>query len=271
MSETVDVEKLQKEVEALRNELMVSYRKIELGRLASGVIHEINTPIASIFSNLEVLQKLVDGLEKNLEGGATPKSRQLLDMMRSLLAVDKVACERISGIIRSLKIHARMEEEDFRKVDLNELLDDSIRLVNAEYKRRVKIVTEYQEIPLVECRPQLMSQVFINILVNGAQAIPGEGTITVRTSVKDTNTEISISDTGTGMSTECKDKVFSTGFSTKPIGIGTGIGLPLSRKIVVEIHHGTIRFESEPGKGTTFFITIPTRQEAVTNKAGTSQ
>lgn len=260
MSESAEIEKLQREVARLREELQRSYKSITIGRLASGVIHEINSPIASIFSNLEVLQKSVDALERNFEGSGTAKTRQIFEMMRSLLAVDRMACERISGVIRSLKIHARLEEEDFRKVNLNELLNDSIRLVNAEYKRRVKIVTEFGELPEVECRPQLMGQVFINVLVNAAQAIAGEGTVTVRTRAGASTVEVAIADSGAGIAPECQEKIFSMGFSTKPIGVGTGIGLALSRRIVVDVHHGSIRFESEQGKGTVFFITIPLKQ-----------
>jgi two-component system NtrC family sensor kinase len=137
------------------------------------------------------------------------------------------------------------------------VLDDSIRLVNSEYKQRVAIVAEYAEMDDVECSPQLMSQVFINILVNAAQAIEGQGTITVRTRQFDGMAETSIADTGSGMTEACKRRIFATGFSTKPLGVGTGLGLPISRKIVVERHGGTLTFESELGKGTVFFIRIP--------------
>ena len=143
---------------------------------------------------------------------------------------------------------------------LNELITDAIRLVNAEYKRRVKIETEFSDLPVVELNAQLLSQAFLNLLVNAAQAIVGEGQIFIRTRLEGEMVHIAIQDTGSGIGEDCRKKIFSTGFSTKPIGVGTGLGLALTRKIVVEKHRGTINFESEVGKGTTFHIRIPLRQ-----------
>jgi two-component system NtrC family sensor kinase len=253
-------QQLMEKVQKLEDELARSYKTIALGRLAAGVIHEINSPIASIFSNLEVLQKLLDGLELQFEGKPPDKARKIVETMRSLFAVDRLACERIQGVIRSLKIHARLEDEGFRPVALNDLIGDTIRLVNAEYKRRVRIDTRFGDLPPVECSPQLMSQVFINILVNAAQAIEGEGVVTVTTAVDGDQAHVAIADTGAGMSEDCKSRIFSAGFTTKPIGVGTGLGLVLSRKIVIERHGGSITFESQLGRGTTFHVRIPLTQ-----------
>lgn len=228
-----------------------------LGELAAGVIHEINSPIASIFSNIDVLEKSIEALEKELGVAASPRSKRLLETMRSLVSVDKLACQRISGIVRSLKVHSRTEEEKFRDVQLSEILDDTIRLVGAEYKRRVRIETHYDEIPPVAASAQLLSQVFLNILVNGAQAIDGEGTITVTLTSDGKMAHVAIRDTGAGMTPDCKKRLFSTGFSTKAVGLGSGFGLSISRQIVVERHRGSIDFESEVGQGTTFHIRIP--------------
>ncbi|MDX2180760.1 MAG: ATP-binding protein [Bryobacteraceae bacterium] len=250
----------QEEIAQLRAQVREMYKHVAISRLSAGIIHEINSPIASIFSNIEVLEKSLDVVARQLEGTASQKTLRILETMRSLIQVDRLACERISGVIRSLKIHARLEDEGFQEVNLNDLLDDSIRLVNAEYKRRVQIVREYGELPPVECSPQLMSQVFLNILVNAAQAIEGEGTITVRTAMDGEKAHLSIADTGHGMSEDCKKRIFSAGFTTKPVGVGTGLGLTISRKIVEDRHGGSIDFESEVGRGTTFHIRIPAKQ-----------
>jgi signal transduction histidine kinase len=250
----------QEEIAKLRGQVREMYKHVAISRLSAGIIHEINSPIASIFSNIEVLEKSLDVVARQLEGTASQKTLRILETMRSLIQVDRLACERISGVIRSLKIHARLEDEGFQDVNLNDLLDDSIRLVNAEYKRRVQIVREYGELPPVECSPQLMSQVFLNILVNAAQAIEGEGTITVRTAIDGEKAHLSIADTGHGMSEDCKKRIFSAGFTTKPVGVGTGLGLTISRKIVEDRHSGSIDFESEVGRGTTFHIRIPAKQ-----------
>lgn len=252
-----ETDELRSEIARLQRELELAYKDIAIARLAAGVIHEISTPIASIFSNIEVLRKSLDRVEQTAGEKLDSKSRSLLATMRSLLDVDRLACERIAGIVRSLKVHARVEDDRFERVDLKGLIDDSIRLVNAEYKTRIRIVTEYGDVPPVECSPQLLSQVLLNLLTNAAQAIEGEGTITVRTAVEGDSARISVQDTGAGMTESCKAKIFAMGFSTKPVGVGTGLGLAISRKIVEGKHGGTITFESEQGRGTTFHIRIP--------------
>ncbi len=262
MDDSSEIAQLKAEVEHLREELARAYKDVTLSRLAAGIFHEMNTPLSSIFSNNDVMQKTTSLLETSLGANSDRKTKALLDMMRSLLAVDRMACERISGIVRSLKVHARLEDGRMAPVQLNELISDSIRLVNAEYRRRIQIETDFADLPAVELNTQLLSQALLNLLVNAAQAIAGEGRILVRTALDGDMAHIAIQDTGCGIGEDCRKKIFSSGFSTKPIGIGTGLGLALTRKIVVEKHRGTIDFESEVGKGTTFHIRIPLRQTA---------
>jgi len=262
MADSSEVAQLTAEVARLRDELARAYKDITLSRLAAGIFHEMNTPLSSIFSNNDVMQKTTAILETTLGPNSDRKTKALLETMRSLLAVDRMACERISGIVRSLKVHARLEDGRMAPAQLNDLINDAIRLVNAEYKRRVKIETGFSDLPAVELNAQLLSQAFLNLLVNAAQAIVGEGQIFIRTTLEGEMVHIAIQDTGSGIGEDCRKKIFSTGFSTKPIGVGTGLGLALTRKIVVEKHRGTIDFESEVGKGTTFHIRIPLRQPA---------
>jgi len=177
--------------------------------------------------------------------------------VRSLAAVDRIACERISAIIRSLKTYARVDEGELRKADLNDMLQNTLKLSGCEYRRRVAVETELGELAEVECYPQLLNQVFLNLLVNAGQAIEGEGKITVRTHMEGTWAHVSISDTGKGIRPENRNKIFSPGFTTKPLGVGTGLGLSICREIVVDTHGGAIDFESEPGLGTTFHVRIP--------------
>ncbi len=244
------------------DELARLNRLCSLGELAAGIIHEINSPIGSIFSNIDVLQKSVDVIEKQTEACSTPKTKQVLAMMRTLLSVDRVACERISGIVRSLKTQAREGSEDFREANVNEILEDSIRLVNAEYRRRVRVITEFGELPPALCIPHLIGQASLNILVNAVQAIEGEGTVSVRTRLEENQVVIEIEDSGIGMNDECRKRVFASGFTTKAVGVGTGLGLMITKQIIIDKHHGTINFESEPDKGTTFYLKFPLRPPA---------
>ena len=249
------------ELEQLRAQVAALSKDAVVAQLAAGVIHEINTPIASIFSNIDVIERSLDALEAQLSPASPPKALALVKAIRSLVQVDRVACQRISGIIRSLKLHARGEEEGMRAAALNSLVEDSLLLVGSEYKRRIAFVTQLGELPPLECNPQLIGQALLNLLVNAAQAIEGEGQVTIRTAVEDDQAVISITDSGSGMTDEVKEKIFHTAFSTKALGVGTGLGLPLTHRIITEQHHGTIAFTSELGRGTTFEIRLPIKNK----------
>jgi signal transduction histidine kinase len=188
------------------------------------------------------------------------KARRVIDTLGSLAAVDHIACDRISALVRGLKIFARPERGEAREVDLNESLRNTLKLAEAEFRRRIRVETDFGELPPVECYPQMLNQVFLNILVNAGQAIEGEGEITVQTRLEADQVRISVSDSGRGMTAEQKAKAFDWGFTTKPEGIGTGLGLAISRQIVEEKHRGTIECDSRPGGGTTFHVRVPVRQ-----------
>lgn len=240
------------------------YRMVTLGRLMAGVVHEINTPIGSIFSNNEVLRRCVEGLTAQLaaqEQPPTAKATKMLDTMRQLLDVDKLACERIAAIVKSLKTYARVDESELRKVNLEELIRSTLKLAAGECKKGVRMVIDFPAgLPEVECYPPLIGQVVLNIVVNAAQAIEGEGLVTIRGVERGEAVEVSISDTGKGIPEEVRPRIFAAGFTTKPLGQGTGLGLNISRKIIVENHRGSIWFESETGHGTTFYFQIPFEQ-----------
>jgi two-component system, NtrC family, sensor kinase len=234
-----------------------------IGRLLAGIVHEINTPIGSIFSNNEVIRRSLEMIEPLLADGspeAKEKVRRILETCQSLAAVDRIACERIRSVIRGLKTISRVDGAEPRKVDLNEHLRDTIKLTQAEFRKRVCVETELGELPEIECFPQMLNQVFLNLLVNAGQAIEGEGRITVRTRLEGEFVCIEIADTGRGMTREQMAKAFEAGYTTKAVGEGTGMGLSISREIIEEKHGGALACDSEPGRGTTFHIRIPVRQ-----------
>ncbi len=241
------------------------HQMASIGRLLAGIVHEINTPLGSIFSNNDVLGRSLANLGKRIEGG-TPQdmddARRVIETMQQLVAIDQIACDRIRSIIRGLKTIARVDSPEARRIDLNQHLRDTLKLTQAEFRKRITVVTEFAELPEVECYPQMLGQVFLNLLVNAAQAIDGPGTITVRTSLEkdDAIVHVSIADTGRGMTPEQQAKAFQAGFTTKAVGEGTGLGLSIAREIVEEKHGGSIDFESTLGVGTTFHVRIPVRQ-----------
>ncbi len=241
------------------------HQMASLGRLIAGIVHEINTPIASIFSNTEVilhsLEKLTPLLDGSPPDGPTlEKARKIVATVESLVAVDRLACERIRAVIRALKLFSRAENLEPQRVDVNQHLRDTLKLAGIEFGRRITAETDLADLPEVECFPQLLNQVFLNILVNAAQAINGPGKITVKTRLEDGCVHVSIHDTGPGIPPEQQAKVFQPGFTTKPPGEGTGLGLTLSKEIIEKRHGGTLGFDSAPGEGATFHIRIPVSQ-----------
>jgi len=257
---------LDAELETANRKLAEAYRMASLGRLIAGIAHEISTPVGSILSNNAVLRRSLDRLREALAdtsgAGAARLSEALevLETLRSLAAVDKIACERISAVVVGLKTFARVEEKEFSKVSLNDLLRSTLVLTHAEYRSRIALETDFGDLPEVECYPQALSQVFLTLLVNAAQSIDGRGTVKVQTRREGEAVRISISDTGSGIRPEDRPRMLQPGFTTKPVGVGTGLGLSISREIVVDRHGGSIDFESELGVGTTFHIRIPVRQ-----------
>ena len=269
--ETAD--ELRSELELSQRKLAEAHKMASLGRLSAGIVHEINTPIGSILSNNETIRRSLDTLKRLITTAQTenqplpPKVTVILDTLANLTDIDKLACERIYAVIRSLKTFARVNEGDLRKVDVHEILLNTLKLSGCVFRRRVTVVTNFADLPEVECYPGLLNQVFLNLVVNAAQAIQGDGTITVGTRVDGGSVEISIGDTGCGIPPEVRPKIFSAGFTTKPIGEGTGLGLALTREIVEDTHGGRIWFDTETGKGTTFTLRIPIEQPRAQEQA----
>jgi signal transduction histidine kinase len=269
--ETAD--ELRNELELMQRKLAEAHKMASLGRLSAGIVHEINTPIGSILSNNETIRRSLDTLKRLITTAQAenqplpPRVGVILDTLANLTDIDKLACERIYAVIRSLKTFARVNEGDLRKIDLHEILLNTLKLSGCVFRRRVTVVTNFTDLPEIECYPGLLNQVFLNLVVNAAQAIQGDGTITVSTRLDGGSVEISIADTGSGIPPEVRPRIFSAGFTTKPIGEGTGLGLALTREIVEDTHGGRIWFDTEMGKGTTFTVRIPIEQPRTQEQA----
>jgi two-component system NtrC family sensor kinase len=258
-----EAEDLRATVASLTAQITEEHKMGSIGRLLAGIVHEINSPIGAILSNNQVIIRSLELVGKAMVGGdaaALEKARKIVETCQSLAAIDKIACERISEVIRGLKTFARVDSAELRRVNLNEYLQNTLKLTHAEFHRRIHVETDFGDLPPVECHPQMLNQVFLNILVNAGQAIEGEGKITVRTRREGEDVQISISDTGRGIKPEDRSKILAGGFTTKAVGVGTGLGLAISKKIVEETHGGSLWFESEVGTGTTFHVRIPIEQ-----------
>ena len=243
-----ELKKTLKELKETQIQLINSEKMASLGQLVAGVAHEINTPVASIKSNNEITAKL---LQKE------PDS-DFKEMLSDINNIDKEAIQRISNIVTSLKKFVRLDEAELQEADINKELDLTLELIRHETKKRITIIREYGEIPSIRCFPNMLNQVFTNILINACQAIKDKGTIKITTSYIDNKLIIKIKDDGIGIPPKELNKIFSAGYTTKGVGVGTGLGLAISSKII-EKHGGEIIVNSEVGHGSEFIITISSK------------
>ncbi len=232
-----------KELRETQLQLINSEKMASLGQLVAGVAHEINTPLASIKSNNELASKLIKN--KHFEND---------ELLSEILEIDKEAIERINGIVVSLRKFVRLDEADLQDADINNELDLTLNLIRHETKNRIKVVKNYSELPPIKCYPNMLNQVFMNILVNAVHAIKDKGTITIDTEFSNDNLIVKIKDNGIGIKEP--DKIFFAGYTTKGVGVGTGLGLAISQKIV-EKHNGKIDVKTKLGAGSEFIINIP--------------
>jgi len=270
-------------------ELRHSQKLEAVGRLAAGIAHEINTPIQFVSDNTRFLQtsfqdelKLVRSYEELFAAAScgtvppellaqTAAVRELTDWEYLETEIPKAMEQmleglgRVSTIVRGMKEFSHVNRANEKAPsDLNRALESTLIVARNELKYVADISTDFDALPPVVCHLGDLNQVFLNLLVNAAHAIEdvvqpagGKGRIIVRTRRDGDWVEISISDTGTGIPEEAREKIFEPFFTTKEVGKGTGQGLAMARAIVVEKHGGTLTFETEVGKGTTFFIRLP--------------
>jgi len=252
-------------LEESRAGLAQAGKMAELGSLLAGIAHEINTPLASISSNtdslsvvLQKLRSLIAAVGPGLAEGGRQGCEDALSIAEEALRTNRIACDRVLRIVGGLRTFARQNETEPQKADIHEGIEGTLALLAHELKRRIQVVKQYELRREVLCFPDQLNQVFMNLLVNAAQAIETQGEIRIRTWEEGNTIRISISDSGKGIPADMQSRIFDSGFTTKRAGEGTGLGLTISRRIV-EAHGGTIEFESEPGRGTTFTIVLPAR------------
>ena len=232
------------ELQDTQLKLINSEKMASLGQLVAGVAHEINTPIASIKSNNEIATKLISKIENETAS----------ELLKEINEIDKEAIARINRLVVSLRKFVRLDEAELQDADINKEIDLTLDLIRHETKNRIKIVKNYTEIPPIKCYPNMLNQVFMNILVNATQAIENEGIITIDTMCNEKDLIVKIKDNGCGIKEP--DKIFFAGYTTKGVGVGTGLGLAISQKII-EKHNGKIEVFSKIKEGSEFIITIP--------------
>jgi two-component system NtrC family sensor kinase len=251
-----------------------------IGRLAAGVAHEINSPIGFINSNLSTLGKYLSRLleflavqSKCIAAGAPQELVESVRQQQARLKIDYIVkdledlvreslegAEHVQSIVGDLKSFSRVDESEYKPADLNECLRSTINIAWNEIKYKATLKKELGEIPRTRCYPQQMNRVFMNLLVNAANAIEHQGVISVRSWEEDGTICFTVADTGQGIPEANLNRIFEPFFTTKEVGKATGLGLSIAYDIVKK-HNGEISVRSEPGKGTVFTVRIPVVEE----------
>ena len=264
-----ELELLLSKIEEAQQQLLQSEKMAAIGQLAAGVAHEINNPVGFVNSNLGSLKTYVNQLltvisayESNDPAQITEARQKAdLDFLRedlpSLLSESQDGLSRVTKIVQDLKDFSRVDQADHQPSDLNAALESTLNVVANEIKYKAEVVRELGDIPLVDCVPAQINQVFMNLLVNAAQATPERGKIIVRSGLENNHVWFEIEDTGKGMSAEIQQRIFEPFFTTKPVGQGTGLGLSISYDIIVKKHSGRMDVRSKPDQGTCFRLWLP--------------
>lgn len=280
-----ELEKAYDDLKHAQATILQQEKMASIGQIAAGVAHEINNPVGYIISNLGTLRKYADrlsefikiqseaidvlskdterqgttdieALKKVNDTGKTLRVDYILKDLGDLVRESNSGAERIKSIVQDLKSFSHVNEAEFKMSDINEGIKNTINVIWNELKYKAKVIQEYGDVPLTRCNQGNLNQVFLNILVNAAQAIEKQGEIVIKTWSDGKNICISISDTGCGIPEENIHKIFEPFFTTKEVGKGTGLGMSITYDIVKK-HNGEITVESKIGKGTVFTVKLP--------------
>ncbi|BDA72523.1 PAS/PAC Sensor Signal Transduction Histidine Kinase [Calothrix sp. PCC 7716] len=290
------------EIQRTQTQFIHNEKMSSLGQLVAGIAHEINNPISFIYGNIEpareyvqYLFNLIAAYQENLNNSIinnqsipqieATELEYIMEDLPKLLQSIKIGADRIKKIVLSLRNFSRMDEAEYKKVNIHEGIDSSLMILEHRFKQNnrlhIEVVKEYGDLPLIECYAGQLNQVFLNLLTNAIDAfdkslitnaslvnnsINNKPTIYIATELTNNdNIAICISDNGVGIPKEALAKIFDPFFTTKPVGKGTGMGLSICHQIITQKHNGSIQCLSAPGEGTTFIIRIPPSQEQLTN------
>lgn len=280
-----ELHRANQEIKNTQGTLVQSAKMISLGQLVAGVAHELNNPIAFIYSNMLHLNDYLAKIKELVEAFRRLQDRLPAEDRKSLLELERTldldfilkdmedltrscveGATRTRDIVLGLRTFSRAEESSFRPADLHEGIRSTLKLLSTELKGRVTVHEVFAEVPQVECNLSQMNQVFMNLLSNAGHAIEGRGEIWVRTRLEKEFVVVEIEDNGKGIPPEVLEKIFDPFFTTKKVGQGTGLGLSIAYGLV-QRHHGSIGVRSEVGRGTVFTVRLPIKQPTASSAA----
>lgn len=271
-----------RELQETQTQLIQTEKMSSLGQMVAGVAHEINNPVNFIYGNLTYTQAYTDNLLTLVQlyqqqyPTATPEIETYIEKidleflaedLPKLVSSMQMGADRIRQLVLSLRNFSRLDEAEMKLIDLHEGIDSTLLLLNHRFKQGIQIVKHYGKLPLVECHPAQINQVFMNIISNAVDALQDctkTPQITITTESQQDKIVVKIADNGFGIPQEIISKLFDPFFTTKPVGQGTGLGLAICYQ-VVEKHHGKIQITSTPEYGAEFIINLPIK--AIRNAA----
>ncbi|NET15716.1 MAG: HAMP domain-containing histidine kinase [Okeania sp. SIO1H6] len=289
-SKTRELETTLKKLKRTQTQMIQNEKMSSLGQLVAGVAHEINNPVSFIYGNLSHAKEYTQNLFNLIDLYQTHYPNPHPEIQEEIEAIEleflqedlpklfnsmKVGANRIEDIVKSLRNFSRLDEAEQKQANLHEGIDSTLTILYNRINRRdhlpaIEIVKNYGNLPEVECYPGELNQVFINIISNAIDAIEEKDAkrtteqiklepslIEISTKVVGKFVQICIRDNGPGIPPEVKERLFDPFFTTKEVGKGTGLGLSISYEIVVEKHSGSLKCNSNPGKGTEFVMKIP--------------
>ena len=278
--QTQQLEQALQELQQTQTQLIQTEKMSSLGQMVAGIAHELNNPTSFIHGNIthaqEYIQNLMDlvQLYQQEYPNPTPQIQDFLEQMDfdfitvdlpKLLKSMKMGTERISQMVVSLRNFSRLDEAEVKDVDLHEGIDNTLLILSNRLKQGITVIKQYGILPLIECYPAQLNQVFMNIIGNAIDALIERNEIlnkqiTITTKVVDNGKiKVQIGDNGFGIPPKIKAKIFDPFFTTKKVGQGTGLGLSICYKIVQK-HQGNIEVNSQMGSGCEFVITLPVKQ-----------
>jgi two-component system, NtrC family, sensor kinase len=276
--EKAELEHTMKELKETQQMLIHSEKMNAMGKLVAGVAHELNNPIAFVYSNLFSLEKYMNEVFKSyveveelVSKKASPELnsavtgiREKNDMnylsedINDIVKESKIGIMRVKAIVEDLRRFSRLDESEIKQIDLIENIKSTVSIANSELTRKnINFAISAPDHLWVNCYPGQLNQAILNVLINSIYAVRVGGLIILSVTEDEKNIHISVNDNGCGIPEEIRERIFDPFFTTKPVGSGTGLGLSITYKIIHDLHHGSIEVESEPEKETIIKLSIP--------------
>ncbi|MCX7773653.1 MAG: HAMP domain-containing histidine kinase [Clostridia bacterium] len=255
-SQNEELMESRKQIRDAQTQLVQNQNLASVGQLTAAISHEINTPLGTINSNVQLQNMILDMLLSNPEITGDSELYETVSQMRRAGSASMASCDQVSLIIKSLKNFSRLDQADYQECDINENARSVVLLTRYLWKNRIAMHEEYGAIPYIKCYPGLLNQVFMNILVNAIRSIPDKGDITIKTWHDEDYVYTSIRDTGKGIRKEKLAGIFESGFTVSEAEKGIGLGLSISKNII-DKHNGSLEVKSKFGEGTEFTFKLP--------------